>query len=143
MTIVEGVRAWLKTYPPLAGGRLNVDCLPPDARTYAVEIVPCKEQVKAYLDGSCVKQFLFNLASREFCGLDIAQNIDNLAFYEGFSAWVEEQSRRHILPVLEEGKRAQRVEVTTSGYPFAIDDHGNAKYQIQMRLIYFQKGLRK
>lgn len=142
MTNIEAVRAWLKTYPPLAGGRLNVDCLPTEARAYAVEVVPCKEQVKAYLDGSCVKQFLFNLASREFHGLDIAQNIDNLAFYEGFSGWVEEQNRRRALPVLEAGKTARRVEVTTSGYPFAIDDHGNAKYQIQMKLTYFQKGMR-
>lgn len=31
MTIIDGVRAWLKTYEGLADGRLSVDFLPEEA----------------------------------------------------------------------------------------------------------------
>ena len=128
MTIIESVRAWLRTYPPLAEGRLGVDYLP-------------EETVKRYLDGSAQKRFLFVLASREFQGDNIQGNTENLAFYEAFSRWVEAQNRRpKHLPELDNGRTAQRVEVTTSGYPFLVDDHGTARYQIQMRLDYFEKG---
>ena len=54
---------------------------------------------------------------------------------------MEAQNRRpKHLPELDNGRIAQRVVVTTSGYPFLVDDHGTARYQIQMRLDYFEKG---
>lgn len=143
MTIIEAVRAWLRTYPPLSKGRLGVDFLPEKARTYSVDTVPCRELVKRYLDGSCVKQYLFTLASREFRADDIRGNSENLAFYEAFSRWIEAQNRRpRHLPELGEGRTATGVEVTTSGYPFLVDEHGTARYQIQLKLTYFQKGER-
>ena len=142
MTIMEALRSWLRTYPPLSAGRLAVDFLPKEARTYSVDSVPCKEEVRRYLDGSSLRQFLFTLSSREFKGEDIGQNVDNLAVYEGFSAWVLEQNRARQLPWLEGGRTARKIEVTASGYPFQVDGHGTARYQIQLRLEYFQKGIR-
>ena len=50
MTIMEALRSWLRTYPPLSAGRLAVDFLPKEARTYSVDSVPCKEEVRRYLD---------------------------------------------------------------------------------------------
>lgn len=142
MTIIEALRGWLRTYPPLSKGRLAVDFLPKEAQTYSVDSVPCKEETKRYLDGSSLRQFLFTLSSREFKGEDIQQNTDNLAFYEGFSAWVARQDRARRLPDLGEGRKARKIEVSTSGYPFQVDEHGTARYQIQLRLEYFQKGTR-
>lgn len=138
MTIIEGVRDWLKGYPGLKDGRLNVDFLPEKARSWSVDVVPCKEVVKAYLDGSAVKQFLFVVASRDFHGADLKQNTGNLAFYEDFARWVEGQSRERVLPLLGEGRTARRVEVATSGYPFLVDEHGTARYQIQLKLTYYE-----
>lgn len=142
MTRIEALRGWLRTYEPLSAGRLAVDFLPKQARTYSVDSVPCKEEVKQYLDGSSLRQFLFTLSSREFKGEDITQNVDNLAFYEGFSSWVLQQNRARRLPALGEGRTARKIEVATSGYPFQVDEHGTARYQIQLRLEYFQKGER-
>lgn len=142
MTSIEALRGWLRTYEPLSAGRLAVDFLPKQARTYSVDSVPCKEEVKQYLDGSSLRQFLFTLSSREFKGEDITQNVDNLAFYEGFAAWVLQQNRARRLPALGEGRTARKIEVATSGYPFQVDEHGTARYQIQLRLEYFQKGER-
>lgn len=43
MTIIDGVRAWLKTYEGLADGRLSVDFLPEEAKSYSVDTVPTTE----------------------------------------------------------------------------------------------------
>lgn len=85
MTIIDGVRAWLKTYEGLADGRLSVDFLPEEAKSYSVDTVPTTEIVKRYLDGSSIRQFLFCVSSREFYSDNIAQNVDNQAFYEGLA----------------------------------------------------------
>lgn len=139
---MEYVRAWLKTYPPLKDGRLNVDFLPEKARAYSVDVTPCKEVIKSYLDGSSIRQFDFILASRYYHSGDAALNAGNLAFYENFSRWVEEQNRRRSLPALDQERTARKVEVTTSGYPYLVDEHGTARYQIQLKMIYVQKGAR-
>ena len=130
MTLMEAMRGWLRTYPPLAEGRLAVDFLPRQAQTYSVDSTPCKQEIKRYLDGSSLRQFLFVLSSREFKGEEIGQNLDNLAFYEGFSTWVTRQNRMRRLPGLGAGRTARKIEVTTSGYPFHVDEHGTARYQI-------------
>lgn len=143
MTNIEAVRAWLRTYPPLANGRIGVDFLPTDAQTYSVDVMPGKEIVKKYLDGSTVRQFDFVLASREVHGDDIEQNTDNLAFYEDFVQWLEKQNKfGGRLPSLAVGRSVRRVEVTTTGYPFFVDEHGTAQYQIQLKMTYYQKGER-
>ena len=142
-TLVQAVRKWLRTYQPLAEGRLGVDYLPEDAQTYSIDSVPGPEIVKRYLDGAAVKQFDFVLASRVFWGDQITGNTENLAFYEAFAAWVEAQNRRpRNLPMLDGGRTAQHVEVTTSGYPYQVSEDGRARYQIQLKLTYFAKGSR-
>ena len=73
MTIIEGIRTWLKTYDGFAGERINVDFLTDDVKTYSVDSVPTKEVIKKYLDGSTLRQFLFCVSSREFYGEDIQQ----------------------------------------------------------------------
>lgn len=83
--IMEEVRKFLRTYPPLAEGKLHVDFLPEEAQSYSVEAVPAKEIVRSYVDGSTVRQFLFVVASREFFGDKIRQQLDNLSFYGDFS----------------------------------------------------------
>lgn len=143
MTNIEAVRAWLRTYPPLAEGRLGVDFLPEEAQAYSVDSVPGPEIVKQYMDGSAAKQMDFVLASCEFWGDQIGQNTDNLEWYEAFSTWVTRQNQRpKRLPALGSGKMAQRVQVTTSGYPFQVSENGMARYQVQLKLTYIEKGVR-
>jgi hypothetical protein len=141
MTIIEAVRAYLSTCPLLAGDKLNVDFLPEDAVGYSVDVVPVNPVIKAYLDGSSNRQFLFTLATRAYYGDLIRQQIDNLGFFEGFGEWLEAQSRSKNLPDLGDGRMARKIEVTTSGYIFAPESE-LARYQIQCRLHYFQKGER-
>ena len=140
MTIIDGVRAWLKTYEGLADGRLSVDFLPEEAKSYSVDTVPTTEIVKRYLDGSSIRQYLFCVSSREFYSDDIAQNVDNQAFYEALSSWLESKSKRRQFPDIGTGRTVRTIEISSTAYPFIVDDHGTARYQLQLRLTYFQKG---
>lgn len=139
MTTIESVRKFVETYPALAGSKLNVDFLPPKAAAFSVDVVPVKSVVKSYLDGSTLRQFLFVLASRAYWGPDIRQQVDNLCFFEDFEEWLDAQNRARNFPDLGEGRTARKLEVVTSGYAFA-PDADMARYQIQCKLTYFQKG---
>lgn len=140
MTIIDSLRTWLKTYEGLADGRLNVDFLPEDAKTYSVDTVPCNEIVKRYLDGGSIRQYLFCISSREYFGDNIEQNIGNQAFYEDLSRWLGKQSRLRNFPELDTGRQVRSIEINSTAYPFIVDEHGTARYQIQLRMVYYQKG---
>ena len=140
MTIIDGVRAWLKTYEGLADGRLSVDFLPEAAKSYSVDTVPTTEIVKRYLDGSSIRQFLFCVSSREFYSDNIVQNVYNQAFYEGLAAWLERKSKLRKFPDIGTGRTVRSIEISSTAYPFVVDEHGTARYQLQLKLTYFQKG---
>lgn len=139
MTIIESVRQFIATYQGLDGDRLKIDFLPAKAASYSVDVVPAKTVVKQYLDGSSLRQFLFVLASRTHYGPEIRQQIDNIGFFEDFSGWLETQNRKRIYPDLGEGRVVRKMEVSTSGYAFAPGTE-TARYQIQCKIIYFERG---
>lgn len=141
--IIDGVREWLKTCPLLADSRLNVDFLPEEAKSYSVDSVPCRDIIRKYIDGSARRQFMFVIASREFYSGNIAENIDTHAFYEQLQAWVESQSKRRNFPKLGEKRQGLSIEVSSTAYPFIVDESGKARYQIQLVLVFFQKGERR
>ena len=141
MSIIEAVRSFLRTCPLLAGERLNVDFLPEEAKTYSIDVVPCRAILEEYIDGSSLRQFLFVISSREFHGQELKTNVGNLAFYEQLGDWMEAQSRATIL-ILDNSitgmtGHQDKIEVLTSGYALSSDAK-TARYQIQCRLVYGQ-----
>jgi hypothetical protein len=138
MTVIESIREWLKEYNGLTG-RLDVDFLGEDADTYSIDTIPSEEIIKRYKNGGCVKQFQFAVSSRRFYDQNIAQNVENLKFFEDLTAWVEAQARARKLPDMGEGKTAQKIIVTSTAYPFIVSEDGKARYQLQMRLEYYKE----
>ena len=67
------------------------------------------------------------------------QNIENSGFYEDFLNWIEQENAQGNLPILEGNKEAVELKVSTTGYAFQTDEN-SARYQIQLKLIYLQKG---
>lgn len=141
-TIIDGIRKWLKTYDGFSDERINVGFLPDEVKTYSVDSVPTKEVIKKYLDGSSLRQFLFCVSSREFYGEDIKQNVDTHDFYEELAAWLEKQCKKRSFPDIGEGRIVRSIEINSNAYPFVADEHGTARYQIQINMIYYQKGTR-
>jgi hypothetical protein len=140
MTVIECIQKWLKTYKGLSG-RLDVDFLPEDADTYSIDTIPCEEIIKRYKDGGTVRQFQFAVSSRRFYEQNIKQNLSNLQFFEDLTEWVEGKARSRELLLMDKGRTAQKIVVTSTAYPFIVSEDGKARYQIQMRLEYFQKGV--
>ncbi|MBR2284568.1 MAG: chloramphenicol resistance protein [Ruminococcus sp.] len=134
-TIIESLRDYIMRFPELKDGCLLVDFLGNEPIEYTIEPVPCDPVIKKYTDGSCVKQFLFLFASREFFSEEIAVNLSNLSFYEQFEDWIDSQNDEGILPDLGNGREPVSIEVMTRGYAFAADTN-TARYQIQLRLLY-------
>lgn len=139
MTVMQCVQKWLKTYSGLSG-RLDVDFLDEEADTYSVDTIPCEEVIKRYKDGGKLKQFQFAVSSRRFYEQNITQNLSNLQFFEDLSYWIEEKAHKKELPSMDKGRTAQKIVVTSTAYPFVVSEDGKARYQIQMRLEYYQKG---
>ena len=138
MTVMENVREWLRQYPGL-NGRLDVDFLDENADTYSIDTIPCEEIIKRYKDGSTIKQFQFAVSSRRYYEQNIKQNLSNLEFFEGLTAWVEQQAQERKLPQMDNNRTALKIIVTSTAYPFVISEDGKARYQLQMRLEYFNK----
>lgn len=137
MSIIEAVRNWFLTYPALddPGVPLLVDYLGAEAAQYTLESVPDVPIYRQYTDGSCLMQYLFIFASREYYGAEVERCMDNQAFFEELAAWVRQQNRKHALPELGENRVPVFIEVLTGGYAFS-EDSETARYQMQLRLVY-------
>lgn len=137
-SIIDALEKYFIGCELLKDGALRVDYLGEKPVEYSIEVLPCDPVVKRYLGGSTVRQYLFAFGSREFYSQERLQNIQNSAFYELLADWVETRSMSGILPELPDGMEAQQLEVVSSGYLFD-GSMTNARYQIQLRLLYFKE----
>lgn len=141
--IIDSIRNFIRTCPHLQefNGvvKINVDYLGENDTVYSIEEIPCEPIIKKYVNGDSKKQYQFIFASRESYGSEVLQNISNSNFYEDFSNWIESQTNNGIFPLLENDKECIKIECTSNGYAF-MTDVDKARYQIQCRIIYIQKG---
>ena len=137
-SIIDALEKYFIGCELLKDGALRVDYLGEKPVEYTIEVLPCDPVVKRYLGGSTVRQYLFAFGSREFYSQEHLQNIQNSAFYERLADWVETKSMSGVLPELPDGMEAQQLEVVSSGYLFD-GSMTNARYQIQLRLLYFKE----
>ena len=135
--MVEKLKDYFLEHVQLANEFKNilVDFLGEDATTYVIEPIPGETIVTPYTDGGSLNQFIFQFGSREFYDEGVAQNIENLDFYEKFKNEIEENNKNHILPDIE---GIQSIECTTDG---TLDgaESGTAKYIIQMKIKYYKE----
>ena len=125
-SIIEGIAAFFQGCPLLADGVFRVDALGD------------KPVIETYIDGSSDRRYQFNFGSREYYGMDRLQNIANSTFYEEFAAWAEGENAAGRFPELPEGMHPEQLTVLSSGYLFD-EAMQNARYQIQLELIYHKE----
>lgn len=142
--IINALRDYVRTCPHLDtfnnAIKVNVNYLEPNTDTYSIEEVPIEPIVKRYVNGDSIRQYAFVFTSREPYGIDVLQNIDNSGFYEKFADWIENQNDNEIFPLLDNGLEPLEVKVTSTGYVIDVSED-TARYQIQLRLKYFKKGM--
>lgn len=138
---IKAVQEWLKTCPLVAGQLGNnvafhIDYLPEDTTQFSIEDSPGDPVLQEFFSGRR-KAKNYVLASRMEYSESIAQQAANSGFWDDFTDWIEAQSDAHNLPDLGEGRTAERVAVTNSGYIVTSED-GTCRFQIQIRLEYYQ-----
>lgn len=108
------------------------DFLGDEATSYTIEPIPVEPKLRPYRDGGSLNQYVFQFGSREFYDNSVAQNINNLGFYERFQEEIETNNKNGVLPDI---KGIQSIECLNNG---TIQDvqNGTAKYVIQMRITY-------
>lgn len=138
MAMIQAIRDYIAACPLLKDGVIfGVDQLGADAVGYTVDTTPCEPIVQQYTDGGSKRQFLFVFASRETYGTRVLENIANSGFYDDFADWVEQNNWRGIFPDLGDYRTPYQMEITSSGYAYDTGDD-TARYQIQLRLLYYQ-----
>ena len=132
--MIEKIRDYFKENVTLAEefDNILVDFLGEDATSYSIEPIPIEPKLKPYTDGGSLNQYVFQFGSREFYDDSVAQNINNLGFYERFQEEIETNNKNGVLPDI---KGIQNIECLDNG---TIQDvqNGTAKYVIQMRITY-------
>lgn len=113
---------------------INVDFLSNEPIEYVIEPIPVEPIIKAYKDGGSLRQFVFQFGSREYFGADVIQNMANTEFYEDFSALIEDNNKKGVLPEID---GIQSIECLSNG-TINEDNTDNAKYVIQMRITYYK-----
>lgn len=136
MKLIDYIRSLLRTCPLLENERINVDFLDAENGSYSVNTSPAAPIVKRFIDGSSIRQYVFTFSSAELYGEEIRQNLENAGFWEDFMEWIESVT---LPQPLETGQEPQKIEVLSSGYAF-MTDADSARYQIECRLLYKQKG---
>lgn len=136
-SIIEGVRAYLLRCPCLEEGVIHVDYQGLTPVQYNLETLERGESlVKAYIDGTSLRQFIFRFSSTQWYGADVRLNLENSSFYEKFSSWLLEQNHRGNLPNLGAGKDALAIEPLSSGILYESGED-TAKYQITCQILYY------
>lgn len=138
---IKAVQEWLKTCPLVAEQMGNnvafrIDYLPEETTQFSIEDAPGDPVLASFFSGKR-KAKNYVLASRMEYSESIAQQAANSGFWDAFADWIEAQSDAHNLPDLGEGRTAERVAVTNSGYIVTSED-GTCRFQIQIRLEYYQ-----
>lgn len=132
-TIIDKIREYIATCPYLKEGKIGVDYLGNEPTAYSIEPVPVKPVVGENIDGSCLEQYAFVLASRESYGAETIQNMLNSKFYEKFSKWIKKNNKEGILPDID---GIELIECTSTAYAYQTGIE-SARYQIQLRIVYY------
>lgn len=132
--MIQEIRKYFINHVTLAEEFENIliDFLEDEAVTYSLEPIPVEPVLKPYADGGSLNQYVFQFGSREFYDNSVAQNINNLGFYEKFQEEIETNNKNGVLPAIT---GIQSIECLNNG---TIQDvqSGTAKYVIQMRITY-------
>ena len=115
-----------------------MDCLPAELASYSLDSDP-SYTVTTYMDGTQAAERTYVIASREAIGDDIAQNATNLEWYDDLAAWIRRQRRTRNWPDIGKGRTVSNISVVSTPYPFGVNKDGEARYQIQIKLNYYEE----
>ncbi len=136
MSIISALQTYIKTYSDLkTNAPVWVDYLGSTPTEYAIIPLPGSRIVESYIDGSSIREYPFALQSSESTADDL-ERLETNGFFETFADWLESQSEDGILPTLDSGQTAIKIEATGWGYLFEQGQSQTGIYNIQCVLQY-------
>ncbi len=138
-TIIQSLRDYFLKCPLMDNSQINVDFLPDKGVEFSINTMPGDEILKKYIGGDTIRQYLFTIQSIANYSSDVLQAIENSGFFEKLSDWLEAQNKKGNLPILPEDKETRKIEALSPGYLF-VTSPTVGRYQIQCRIVYYQKG---
>lgn len=137
--MIERIREYFINHVSLAEEYNNIlaDFLGEEAGNYSIEPIPTDFVLRLYTDGSTLEQLVFQFSSQEYYDDSVAQNINNLDFYEKLKNQIEHNNSKKILPDID---GIQSIECLNNGTIQNAENFGKAKYAIQMRITYLKEG---
>ncbi len=136
MSIIGALQTYIKTYSDLkTGAPVWVDYLGLTPTEYAIIPLPGARIVESFIDGSSIREYPFALQSTESTADDL-ERLETNGFFEAFADWLESQSESDVLPTLDSGQSAIKIEATGWGYLFEQGESETGIYNIQCMLQY-------
>jgi hypothetical protein len=115
---------------------VNLNLLGEDETAYSIEDTPAEPIVKRYTNGDTLRQYVFSFCSRTL--YSPSANLDTAEFYDKFSDWLDECTRKGELPELGGNLQAKALRATTGGYMY--DSKGKScQYRIQCQFTYYKR----
>lgn len=136
MSIIEGVKSFIASCPYLTDmAAIYTDYTDSEPDNYGIADYGEGEPVSVYMDGSMVCQHNFALYFRTYTNSN-RERIEATGFFEKFSDWLDEQTKKRNLPDLGEGKVAESVRAANAMLYQQDEDGVKGLYQAQFILTY-------
>lgn len=136
MSIIEGVKSFIASCPYLTDmAAIYTDYTDSEPDNYGIADYGEGEPASVYMDGSMVCQHNFALYFRTYTNSD-RERIEATGFFEKFSDWLDEQTKKRNLPDLGEGKVAESVRAANAMLYQQDEDGVKGLYQAQFILTY-------
>ena len=136
MSIIENIKDYLSDCPLLSGKEININYLPHNPGSFAIDNLDINPVVKRYVSGETVRQFCFLLSGRIVYDGDTEENLSVSNFFEEFEGWIEAQNNSKILPEMDSRQdTAISLEITKSGV-LRDTARTSARMEIELRLLY-------
>ena len=134
-SFAQGIKEFLETYTPLAGG-VYVEFVGEQPTEYAEVMLPELEKIQEYIvhGGIYGRHFLLNMRAAT---VEDADRLQNSGFYEDFQEWLMSQTEAGTLPTLPSGYTALSIEALSNGFLMESSEVlSTAVYSINCRLVY-------
>lgn len=137
MSIISAIKTYIETYTSLeTNAPVWVNYLRKEPVDYSIVPLGGSRKVSEYIHGnSGEREFVFALQSNRFTANEV-ERVGNIAFFESFADWLDDQSDSDNLPILASGLNAFKIEALGFGYLFEQGKGDTGIYQIQCKLEY-------
>lgn len=134
MTIPQAIKQWLYKNPSIEiDERIDTEILDSQAIAYALSKNPTNTK-EVFVDGSELRTEYYTFFARQNSQLE-TERIDNDKFLEDLENWIFERNFEGDLPVLDNKRYCDSVEIS-QGYYLFENDENESVYSLTIQITY-------